>query len=340
MIFYVTSIANDKGMAYIPLWGPTPASHMQFLLYDDFPRLRQLLPGTYIFADLEVLPPRYLQMAAEVWNQLSIAGPRVRLLNNPAKVLRRYDLLRTLNEIGVNRFRAIRASESSERLRFPVFVRRQDEHTGSLTGLLRTREELRGALRYLRLRGHGSRNLLVVEFCDTADATGVFRKYSAFIVGGEILPRHLLFSRGWLVKQPDLADAVFAQEQLAFLERNPHELWLRRIFRLASIDYGRIDYGLMGSEPQVWEINTNPTVRKLTPRLTSAFEAIDCATDDRSPIPISINPNLIRSVRRAARERRREEELRRMIPVLASTRLGKPIASVVKALFRSGSSSQ
>ena len=334
MIFYVTSVANSEGMAYVPLWGPTPASHMQFLLYHDLLRVKQLLPGTYVFADLEVLSPRYLQMAAQVWKQLSSAGPRVCLLNNPVRVLRRYELLRTLYEMGVNRFRAIRASKSLEPLRFPVFVRREDEHTGSLTRLLRSREELHRALRYLRLQGHGLRNLLVVEFCNTADATGVFRKYSAFIVGREILPRHLLFSRNWLVKQPDLVDENFAQEQLEFLERNPHEPWLREIFRLAAIDYGRIDYSLLGNEPQVWEINTNPTVKKLTPRLTSAFEAIDCATDGCSPIPITIDPVLVRSVKREAQGRRRERALRRMIPALASTQLVRPVARVVKALLR------
>jgi len=45
-------------------------------------------------------------------------------------------------------------------------------------------------------------------------------------------------------------------------------------FRRTNIDDGRIDYGVAGSAPQVWEINTHPTVLKLTPRLTEAFETV------------------------------------------------------------------
>jgi hypothetical protein len=45
-----------------------------------------------------------------------------------------------------------------------------------------------------------------------------------------------------------------------YLEDNPHAGQLRRCFELAHIDYGRIDYGLVGDSIQVWEINTNPTI--------------------------------------------------------------------------------
>ena len=34
----------------------------------------------------------------------------------------------------------------------------------------------------------------------------------------------------------------------------------RRVFDLAGIDYGRIDYGVAGGVPQVWEINLNATL--------------------------------------------------------------------------------
>jgi hypothetical protein len=45
-----------------------------------------------------------------------------------------------------------------------------------------------------------------------------------------------------------------------YLETNPHEQDLRKIFRLARIDYGRIDYAMLGDRLQVWEINTNPHI--------------------------------------------------------------------------------
>ena len=43
-----------------------------------------------------------------------------------------------------------------------------------------------------------------------------------------------------------------------FTMSNPHEHELRRIFSTARIEYGRIDYALLGERIQVWEINTNP----------------------------------------------------------------------------------
>ena len=47
------------------------------------------------------------------------------------------------------------------------------------------------------------------------------------------------------------------------MQTNPHEAELRAIFKLARIDYGRIDYGIKDGQIQVWEINTNPMLLKL-----------------------------------------------------------------------------
>jgi hypothetical protein len=67
-----------------------------------------------------------------------------------------------------------------------------------------------------------------------------------------------------------------------------HEASLREIFRLARIEYGRMDYALLGGRLQVWEINTNPTIatpgsemgpraaakRLVRERMVTAFEAL------------------------------------------------------------------
>ena len=73
-----------------------------------------------------------------------------------------------------------------------------------------------------------------------------------------------------------------------------------RCFRRTNIDYGRIDYGVAGSAPQVWEINTHPTILKLTPRLTEAFEAIDTAGDGDS-VPISFRCETLEQIERKVR---------------------------------------
>jgi hypothetical protein len=59
---------------------------------------RKAKPGTYIFADLELLSPDELQKAVVIWQALARAGPGIRLLNHPARSMRRYELLRTLHE--------------------------------------------------------------------------------------------------------------------------------------------------------------------------------------------------------------------------------------------------
>jgi hypothetical protein len=32
---------------------------------------------------------------------------------------------------------------------------------------------------------------------------------------------------------------------MEFVEGNPHEAWLRRVFAVAGTDYGRMDYGVL-----------------------------------------------------------------------------------------------
>ena len=335
MIFYlVTKEANYTMDQYMRSWGPSPGSRMQIIQYEDLPRLRTLNPGTYIFSDLERLSPPRLKIACEVWNALAEAGSEVKLLNDPSRVLCRYDLLRKLFEDGRNSFKAIRASESLAGLRFPVFIREENQHNGNLTPQLFNQGELVREVRSLRRQGYRRRNLLVVEFCDTSDSVGVFRKYSAFIIDGEILPRHVIFSRNWNVKKPDLADPQFDGEQEAYLRTNPHKSWLAEIFKLSGIEYGRIDYSLMGSKPQVWEINTNPTVRQLTPRLTAAFEAIDSQILPDGNRSIPITPKLVKAM--AIEERRRCNMLliQKVAKNLAATQAIKPIAPMMNSLVR------
>jgi hypothetical protein len=94
------------------------------------------------------------------------------------------------------------------------------------------------------LRGRRVSELLIVEFCDTSDERGRFRKYSAFKVGNRIIPRYLQVSDEWMIKTGTrVADAEAVAADRTYLEKNPHESWLRDVFALAGIEYGRIDYG-------------------------------------------------------------------------------------------------
>jgi hypothetical protein len=102
--------------------------------------------------------------------------------------------------------------------------------------------------------------LLIVEWCDTSDAAGVFRKYSAFVIGESIVARHLVCSRDWVVKDFDLYEHDVLWEARRYVAENPDAAFLQEIARLAGVEYGRFDYAFADGRPQIWEINMNPIV--------------------------------------------------------------------------------
>lgn len=263
MIYYlVTSQHSYTVRHYLRSWssGQELARTVQVVPYSALPGNLDMPGGAYVFSDLERLGPRQRELASGVWDRLAAAGDAVRLHNHPLRSLRRFELLSCLSERGQNRFRAHRPTAPGQPWRYPVFVRHEREHTGNLSSLLHSAEEVRVVLLKLILDGHDLSDLLVVELCDTADEEGIYRKYSAFRVGDRILPRHVLFSRQWMQKDLDLLEPAHREEIRAYCRTNPHREQLLSLFELAGIDYGRIDYSVLDGQIQVWEINTNPIV--------------------------------------------------------------------------------
>ena len=115
--------------------------------YDRFLRKREVPCGTYIFTDIERLTPWELRVVAEAYHALA-ADERCRVLNDPARVMTRYELLRNLREEGINDFDVIRADERRWPARYPVFLRHEQDHGRPLSAdLLHNREELEAALK-------------------------------------------------------------------------------------------------------------------------------------------------------------------------------------------------
>ena len=216
--------------------------------------------GTYIFAGLDRLSPEETRRAAFVWRILAESHRGRCLLNHPTRSMRRYELLHNLYERGINAFNAYRVTEGRWPERYPVFLRHENDHEGPITPLLMSRHELLDAIRAFERTDDRREELLIVEFSDTADARGIYRKYGAFIVGDRIFPKSLQFSRCWVQKSADLRDPDLLREEVQYVEHNPHEQMLRKIFALARIQYGRMDYVILDGRVQVWEINTNPTI--------------------------------------------------------------------------------
>ena len=241
--------------------GRAIADRFDCRVYEDVESRVRLRAGAHIFASLDRLTPNQRDAAAVLHDALAARVPDAPRLNDPRRVAMRFGLLTKLQEAGLNSYRVFRARQTREISRFPVFLREADNHNGPLTGLLHSRHDVSKALWALRARGWRLDELLAVEFCDTADAHGVYRKYSAFAVGERIVPCHVMASHQWAVKsESSEPDESLIRENMAYIDANPHESWLRQVFAIAGAGYGRIDYGLLGGAPQVWEINLNPTV--------------------------------------------------------------------------------
>lgn len=260
MIWYVTTREFlGTVVDYFGAYGDAFAVRPRVVFYDQLARARRLPGGTYVFTDFERLTPAAAERAAQVWHDLSAAGDGVRLLNHPTRSLRRYELLRALYDDGLNAFDVYRLADRRVPQRFPVFIRR-DEHGGEVSPLLATPAALAAAARDLDRRGISRDDKLVVEFCNTADAEGVYRKYSAFVVGERVVPAHIFFSRHWLAKQLSAVQHTPAMldEERRYFRDNPHADPLAAVARRAGLEYGRIDYGVVNGALQVWEVNTNP----------------------------------------------------------------------------------
>jgi len=316
MIYFVVPREQEFGILdYMGTWGRNLAGLLSVLHYEDLASRRSFPAGTYIFSALDQLTPGGLRLVSELQRELR-ASPAVNcVLNDPEKALLRMPLLEELYLQGLNRHRAFRATGDLREARFPLFLHEDFRHSGSLSPLLHTPPELKRALGRAVLQGHRLKDLLVVEFCETADAEGRYRKYTAYVVGSEVIARTMGRGRNWMLK----ADGVeFSEEMLleerAYVLANPYEDQLRRIFELVGIGYGRIDFSMKDGAIETWEINTNPSVGParhkvmsdewgpmrqpirdhFSQRFHAALEALDSQASNE-PIPVAFSPEGLRA---------------------------------------------
>lgn len=259
MIVFVVSADHAYTIQkYLQQWvGPEDDRRIQVVFYEEAPWRWLHLPATYLFADIERLAPEEIATAMDYARSLQACGYRV--LNPPARVAPRLELQERLFAAGINPFRYWPRS-SFERARFPAFLRRANSHTGSLGALIPDAGQLAEQLRALPESDRTAEDLVLVEFCDTRDEQGRYYKYSAMRVGDTLVPRHVLTSLYWMLKQPDILDAHALETERDYVRRFPHREALMNIFNLGGIDFGRIDYSLHHGAIRVWEINTNPTL--------------------------------------------------------------------------------
>ncbi|MGH9907300.1 MAG: hypothetical protein ACRD8U_17160, partial [Pyrinomonadaceae bacterium] len=184
---------------------------------------------------------------------------------------------------------------------------------------LHSEREIHEAIGRALVQGYELRNLLTIEFCDTADHAGFYSKYAAFVVGKRVIPRSLNYGRHWMLKHEGTEFSLpMIQKEIEFVKQNPHREQLLEIFDLAQVEYGRIDYAIKDGRVQTWEINLHPTigrgrrpgsgnipaelnkVREEVKRcfyegFERAWREVDLPAESESAVRITFSPKIIRA---------------------------------------------
>jgi hypothetical protein len=260
MIRFVTT--RDHASTLAAIREDPGAPPIEILSYDRLLAAKRLPRASYVFTDLDRLSAWDLELAAIVHRRLAEAG--VRVWNDPARVKTRFALLRALHQAGVNGFNGYRVDEGLAPARYPVLLRREAGHGTPLGGLLADAEALARAVDDALARGIPARSLLVIEYAAEPVRPGLFRKLSVARLGGRFETQLCVHDEHWLVKygKRGCAPPELYEEELNMLRENRFAADLRRAFEIAGIEYGRADFGLVGGRVQVYEINTNPSIKR------------------------------------------------------------------------------
>ena len=313
MIHYLVTARHAYTMREFLLeWAPDLESRVQVLPYEQLVGYQRLPLGTWVFTDLDRLSPARAAIAQRAWQRLSRAPIGVRMLNRPGVTLDRLALHQALHRAGVNDYRADRASEPSDDYRYPVFLRKAGHIGRNIGPLISSRADLDRALAHAAGFGEDLEQMLIVEFRDTSDGRGVYRKYGAWVVGDRVLANHIFAGDKWVVKYGH-PDADQRREEERYMDENPHEAWVRSACRIAGVEFGRVDYGIADGQLQVWEINTNPRIllppdqyeedhrpsrRRFASSMRHALEALDMPSVGRLSVPFSLDAGTLSTLER------------------------------------------
>jgi hypothetical protein len=232
------------------------------LPWETIAATRELPRGGYVLTDFDRLSPSEQDFAACIHERLVAAKQPV--LNDPRRFRPRDAMLRHLYRHGINKFSCWRPADGAVPDRYPVFLRTIAAHRGVIGDLLYGPEAAAEGLAAALEAGYALRDLIFVEYAAEAlPDSGTFQKHAAFRIGSAVFRANTVHEAAWVVKTGTLGVARpedYARER-AEMDDWPLEGWARQVFDVAEIDFGRIDFALVGGEPQVYEINTNPDIR-------------------------------------------------------------------------------
>lgn len=179
------------------------------------------------------------------------------IINDPRRALSKVEVLKTLHQKGINDYQAYTIAERHQIKSYPVFLKAKESHTGPQSELLFNREDVEQVVAKHPL-ADDSEDYYFVEHLSCDKSHGYTTKYSYFKFGAHLFPRHIFFSKDWMVKTRDRLSPKLAQVEHDFLSNSPHYETIQKVFDVCNLDYGRVDYSLLNGKPQIWEINTNP----------------------------------------------------------------------------------
>jgi hypothetical protein len=214
--------------------------------------------AVHVFTDLERLSDSELVAASGLYRALRQVG--IPCLNDPARVMGRYQLLCRLFAEGINPFAVYCADGQPKPAQFPVFVRNESNHDGPLSHLIEDQKALDTYLEGLVEGGRPLRGLLVVEYAGEPLPSGIWRKTGTYRIGKNYAVGHQFPSDNWVVKgygQHVTNEALQLEERAAVVANDVPEN-VRRAFDIAGIEWGRADHTTYRGREIVFEINTAP----------------------------------------------------------------------------------
>lgn len=242
------------------LWKSKKSYVLNSLSYESIFKWVKVPSGTIIFSDLERLTPLELKTLKKLSRNLLKKIPNLIILNDPNYYLNRFDFLRQLYLKGINKFNCYLLEDyENTQINFPVFIRSLYDHKGAIGDLISNREALNYRIKEFKKEKNNFSEFIIIEYLDISEDYK-YKKFSAMKIGKHIFPRHLLISKHWITKYPEIVTKESIDEEETFLKYFPKKKEIEEIFKIANIDYGRIDYGFINKQIQVWEINTNPVL--------------------------------------------------------------------------------
>ncbi len=301
MILFLTARGHEFGVKTLVEHVFPDLPECRTMCYEDFFLAVAVPVATYVFCDIDRLATWETRIAAERYRKLKQAG--MRCLNDPARVMNRFELLRKLFRKKFNPFNVYQAALRPKPKKFPVFVR-SEEHRRVGDDLIPDQAALDRKLRSLRAQGNALRDLIVVEFATEPIAPGVWRRLGTFRIGDGFSVDSSAIENRWRVSDGTkglATDAMIAAEADEVRSNRLAEA-VRPAFETAGIEWGRADHTTVNGREIVFEINTNPTIHPIAgqskplreetlifsrARMAAQLRAIDTAANGTLELPLS-----------------------------------------------------